>query len=240
MVADQMRMEQLEEELAVVKEETAAALNAALQDAEDHSAALLADIARLQAELAAAQQERDEAKVAVDAFRAKMESWKGKVRTVVEDRERERDALQSEAMGLRREVAAAKQRAEAAVREAADAAQKADAMHALLVAEQQKAEALSKLNAASSEEKVCVPEAAQDAAPPVSATASASAVDEAPQPPALPLPPDAREWQTVLSECERLTGENDKLRRAVAELLRFKRSVMEEIRSVGAVVRRHE
>lgn len=118
MTADRDRITDLEAQLAAAQQEREAAVAASLGEHAAEVEALRAELSRLQDALAAAQQEREAAVVSMDAFRAKMEAWKVKVRTVVEDGERQRRTVEAEAQRLRDALAVAK----ADARAAADAA----------------------------------------------------------------------------------------------------------------------
>ncbi|KAK7197422.1 hypothetical protein NESM_000690600 [Novymonas esmeraldas] len=196
------------------------------------SDALRAEVDRLQAELSAAAQEREAAVITVDAFRAKMEDWKVKVRSVVADGERQRRTLTEEVQALRSTAAAATAAQCAAEADATRMREEQREWRAVVEAEVrspgvEKTERCVQTDGTDEEEK---PVAA--AAVPVSIKDASPTVDGIGVPPELT---DAfvANMHVLLAESKRVAEENVKLRRAVAELSRFHAEVMREVHGMS-------
>ncbi|KAG5486855.1 hypothetical protein LSCM4_06321 [Leishmania orientalis] len=203
---------------AVVQEDRDAALRAS---ASEHAAVevLRAEVSRLQGALQTTECERDNATVSMKAFRERMEEWKVKMRSALEEGESQRHALEAEVQRLKEQ----QHRAAAA----ATAQLEVESPQADVMVGAEEANAMMSYVAAT-EEDLAV-RAFSGAEAPVQVSTDVPSV-----PSSLVLPElHLSSMQTLLMEVDRVAAENKRLRRVVAMLTRFRAEVMREVRAVA-------
>ncbi|KAG5511548.1 hypothetical protein GH5_06499 [Leishmania sp. Ghana 2012 LV757] len=218
MLADKTRIEELEVQLAAMR----AATNAGHASEADDAAkaeALRAEVSRLQGALQTTECERDNATVSMKAFRERMEEWKVKMRSALEEGESQRHALEAEVQRLKEQ----QHRAAAA----ATAQLEVESPQADVMVGAEEANAMMSYVAAT-EEDLAV-RAFSGAEAPVHVSTDVPSV-----PSSLVLPElHLSSMQTLLMEVDRVAAENKRLRRVVTMLTRFRAEVMREVRAVA-------
>ncbi|KAG5486202.1 hypothetical protein LSCM1_07322 [Leishmania martiniquensis] len=218
MLADKARIEELEAQLAAL-ETAKSAGHASEGDDAAVTEALRSEVSHLQGALQASEREREHVAAEMKAFREKMDGWKVKARTALEEGESQRRVLEAEIQCLKVQqlVASAgasmERREEGVQADVIAGAVEADATRSAAgAAEDIPTQAFSGVAAS---EKVCTD------------------VPLMPSPVVLPEL-HLQSTQALLMEVNRVEAENRRLHRVIAQLSRFRAEVMREVRAVAS------
>ncbi|CBZ31785.1 hypothetical protein, conserved [Leishmania donovani] len=240
MLADKSRIQDLEVQLAALG--TATSVDHACEaERAAEAEALRAEVGRLQEALEAAERDRDDAAVSMKAFKAKMDEWRAKVRSVVENGELQRRALEAEVQRLKEDRVASGAGGDASCSENRQGKDDDESGAASTSVDRKEAWSQADVVADASEDSTAMRPAAgalQDVAVQTSIATEVplqvvTDVALVPSPVALPEL-HLQSTQALLMECERAAMENRRLQRVFAQLSRFREEVMREVHAVAA------
>ncbi|TPP45282.1 hypothetical protein CGC20_1120 [Leishmania donovani] len=234
-------IDELRAAAAAAKEDRGATLSACAAELAAETEALRAEVGRLQEALEAAERDRDDAAVSMKAFKAKMDEWKAKVRSVVENGELQRRALEAEVQRLKEDRVAAGAGGDASCSENRQRKDDDESGAASTSVDRKEAWSQTDVVADASEDSTAMRPAAgalQDVAVQTSIATEVplqvvTDVASVPSPVALPEL-HLQSMQALLMECERAAMENRRLQRVFAQLSRFREEVMREVHAVAA------